>query len=408
MKRLCNILILLLMAPIALEAGWNIITNMPIPRHGLAAVELNGKIYLIGGQAMHHGGGVGAVNTVTVYDPATGEWDAEVASLNYARSYAYAATHNGYIYVLGGRNGILPVPQVERYNPEANRWTVATELPFPRDGLGGAVWGDSLFVIGGSSPDSLQGMNRVDIYRFSDSTWTTGPAIHQARAAGLTLRLRNRLYVLGGIRLSPLASMEIFENGTWNSGPNLPQSMANFGGVVYGDSLVIAGGIFQHGSSNSCYIYSDNEWIQGPLLNYPRAGLVMVRHGDSVFAFGGRYHQSAVSQVEELSLSPVAIEPETNGIPQEFSLGNYPNPFNPRTTIQAKIPEISHIAEVHLRIYNLLGQLVYESKQVYIGAGEYQWRFNANSLQKPLSGGVYVYRVTAGRQQESGKMVYLP
>jgi predicted nucleotidyltransferase len=76
--------------------------------------------------------------------------------------------------------------------------------------------------------------------------------------------------------------------------------------------------------------------------------------------------------------------------PKNFILcTNYPNPFNPATTIQLDIPKASFVT---LKVYNVLGQevttLVNEKRE----AGGYEIEFNASSL----SSGVYFYRLVAG------------
>jgi photosystem II stability/assembly factor-like uncharacterized protein len=88
-----------------------------------------------------------------------------------------------------------------------------------------------------------------------------------------------------------------------------------------------------------------------------------------------------------------------NEIPAEFKLyNNYPNPFNPSTTIKYDLPENGF---VKIRVFDITGQevntLVNEQKQ----AGRYEITFNAASL----SSGVYFYRIEAGKFTEMKKMV---
>ncbi len=74
------------------------------------------------------------------------------------------------------------------------------------------------------------------------------------------------------------------------------------------------------------------------------------------------------------------------GVAGEFTLvGNYPNPFNPSTKIQFRVPE-QGIAT--LQIYDILGRLAQEVESPVVG-GTYEQTFNAASL----SSGVYFYRL---------------
>lgn len=79
--------------------------------------------------------------------------------------------------------------------------------------------------------------------------------------------------------------------------------------------------------------------------------------------------------------------------PKEFELSqNYPNPFNPSTRINYTLP---FDARVTLEIYNITGiriaQLVNEEKP----AGFYSIDFNSSLIDKSISSGVYLYRITA-------------
>jgi len=67
-------------------------------------------------------------------------------------------------------------------------------------------------------------------------------------------------------------------------------------------------------------------------------------------------------------------------------LRNYPNPFNPVTTIAFHVPRQQNI---RLEIYNLTGQMVLSSQLPNIPAGEHRYRFNASASP----GGIYICRL---------------
>jgi hypothetical protein len=86
-------------------------------------------------------------------------------------------------------------------------------------------------------------------------------------------------------------------------------------------------------------------------------------------------------------------------LPSEVSLGyNYPNPFNPTTTISYSIPQSQH---VHLSVYNILGQQVAVLVDDVRPSGFATVTFDASSL----SSGVYVYRIVSGTEIISRKML---
>ena len=90
----------------------------------------------------------------------------------------------------------------------------------------------------------------------------------------------------------------------------------------------------------------------------------------------------------------------------EFILNyNYPNPFNPVTTISYKLPQA---ALVRMTIYDLLGRQVKTliNKTQDTGYKSVIWDAT-NDYGKPVSAGVYLYQIQAGNFVQSRKMVLL-
>ena len=106
--------------------------------------------------------------------------------------------------------------------------------------------------------------------------------------------------------------------------------------------------------------------------------------------------------------SPVtAVASETVTMPTAFALGaNYPNPFNPATTIPLSVP--AGAEDVDVSIYNVLGQPV---RQVWAGplaAGEHRLGWDGRNAQgQAVAAGVYLYRLQVGEQTRLRKMVKL-
>ncbi|MFN3872464.1 MAG: T9SS type A sorting domain-containing protein [Ignavibacterium sp.] len=88
-------------------------------------------------------------------------------------------------------------------------------------------------------------------------------------------------------------------------------------------------------------------------------------------------------------------------IPTTFSLEqNFPNPFNPTTTIQYSLPQAE---DVTLKIYNLLGEEVKTLVNDYQQAGKHSVQFNSNNL----ASGIYFYRLQAGSFIQTKKMILI-
>lgn len=79
---------------------------------------------------------------------------------------------------------------------------------------------------------------------------------------------------------------------------------------------------------------------------------------------------------------------------------NYPNPFNPVTTIGYSIPKASY---VELNVYDMLGREVTSLIRKEQAAGEYKVQFDGSSLPS----GIYIYSIQAGHFRDSKKLVLL-
>jgi len=88
-------------------------------------------------------------------------------------------------------------------------------------------------------------------------------------------------------------------------------------------------------------------------------------------------------------------------------LFNYPNPFNPSTTISFEI-DYDQQEQIELIIYNLKGQKVkqIEISNVELGLNEVVWNGD-DELGKPVSSGIYFYKLISGDIQISRKMLLL-
>lgn len=103
----------------------------------------------------------------------------------------------------------------------------------------------------------------------------------------------------------------------------------------------------------------------------------------------------------------VANEPSTsveeygNTLPDDYVLHqNFPNPFNPSTTIRFSIIETDPVT---LKIYNSIGQEVAELVNAVLPAGSYTVNWNAENI----SSGIYFYTLTTNSFKDTKKMILL-
>ena len=115
--------------------------------------------------------------------------------------------------------------------------------------------------------------------------------------------------------------------------------------------------------------------------------------------------------IDDVEIYPYELETSVSQsiekpLPQKYALlDNYPNPFNPSTSIGYELPTNS---QVILTIFNLLGQeirtLVNENKEA--GHHTVHWDGKDNFGKKAVSG-VYLYQINAGDFRYTKKMLLL-
>lgn len=97
------------------------------------------------------------------------------------------------------------------------------------------------------------------------------------------------------------------------------------------------------------------------------------------------------SQFEYFTTEQVTAAEEEEQTPSEFTLSeNYPNPFNPSTTISFGLSEQAH---VEIRVYDVTGREIATLVDEQRSAGSYNVEFATDSVS--LSSGIYLYRMVA-------------
>ncbi|MCF7803319.1 MAG: T9SS type A sorting domain-containing protein [Candidatus Marinimicrobia bacterium] len=126
---------------------------------------------------------------------------------------------------------------------------------------------------------------------------------------------------------------------------------------------------------------------------------------ESVFVKGGmdefsifRYALSgeAVSNLYERNTT--ALDPSSSPEQYELSVRNYPNPFNPVTMIEYTVP---NKAPVTVSVYTVTGKKVATLVNSRHRPGLYRVLFDGS----PYGSGLYFYRITAGSQVQTEKMI---
>jgi len=92
---------------------------------------------------------------------------------------------------------------------------------------------------------------------------------------------------------------------------------------------------------------------------------------------------------------------EFSGTPNTFSVGTaYPNPFNPSTNLSL---ELNTTADISVKVFNIMGQLVDVIAEGTYGPNTYNWTWDAENL----ASGVYLVRTQVGNSVDNQKVMLL-
>ncbi len=110
-------------------------------------------------------------------------------------------------------------------------------------------------------------------------------------------------------------------------------------------------------------------------------------------------------RVLEFLYAPLALG-ENGQIPTTFDISqNFPNPFNPTTTIKYQVPKS---VDVTLNIYNILGQKVRTLVNKTMEPGYYKVVWDGtNDYGVKVASGIYLYRIKAGDFVQTRKMILM-
>ena len=125
------------------------------------------------------------------------------------------------------------------------------------------------------------------------------------------------------------------------------------------------------------------------------------------FNLGGRT-QDNIIYFDNISFysNSVGVDNRNETFPHGFALEqNFPNPFNPSTTIRYELPEDGL---VNITIYDITGRHISTLVSSHQNAGYKSIQWNAtNNHGEPVSAGVYLYKIQAGEFLQTKKMVLL-
>jgi len=171
----------------------------------------------------------------------------------------------------------------------------------------------------------------------------------------------------------------------------------------------VVGGIGSYSWMSSEMAQDVNDWYEHPERNHGW----LLKGDESTNVTTKRFdsHENAtVSQRPQLEVwySPAtSIEKPQQILPREIAVqANYPNPFNPSTSIPLRLQKTFQNIQIH--IYDSAGELVKTLHSGGLAAGEYTFTWDgSNHAQVQVASGVYYLQVTGNGFNEMQKMVLI-
>jgi hypothetical protein len=117
--------------------------------------------------------------------------------------------------------------------------------------------------------------------------------------------------------------------------------------------------------------------------------------------FDGQFTQLDIPMCETVDIKDY----ELSAIINDFNLSNFPNPFNPETTISFSIPQDS---KVDLSIFNIKGQKKTTLIQEHLPKGKHEVVWSGRDQHNnQVSSGIYFYKLKVSNQESVKRMLLL-
>ncbi|GJQ63353.1 MAG: hypothetical protein SCALA702_24060 [Melioribacteraceae bacterium] len=226
---------------------------------------------------------------------------------------------------------------------------------------------------------------------------------HQGQTTNHTI-INSSSAMVTGVEWNGMSSFHAFGMITEDSGENWTQTF-NFTNVYCRDLEIDPTGFGLLARSDKKLMETMNGGYSWNEIEYPFFDEIDELVPDSnggMYAFD--YTNKKVYQNKDIGFITVGLEEEqTQDVSalHNFTIyQNYPNPFNPETTIRFYNPVANSVL---VTVYNMLGERVSQPLNKVLEAGEHSIKFNGENLPS----GIYFYRIQAGKNIETRKMILI-
>jgi uncharacterized delta-60 repeat protein len=256
-----------------------------------------------------------------------------------------------------------------------------------------------------------------------------GPGNSEDKAYSIVVDDEDNIIVSGSSRSSSSAGSEDYATVKYNkdsgsqmwasryNGPGNSEDKAYSIVVDDEDNIIVTGSsrsdAFAGSEDYATVKYNNNNgnpvWVaryDGAGNNTDAAHSMVIDPSNKIIITGFSKHSALLGAEDYLTIKYdndeiTIISGQGNETPEDFMLyNNFPNPFNPATSIRIDIPEKTF---VNLSVFDIKGSKVADLINKELSAGKYSINFDAASLPS----GVYFYKLKAGGYSITKKMILL-
>jgi hypothetical protein len=170
---------------------------------------------------------------------------------------------------------------------------------------------------------------------------------------------------------------------------NVPVELASFTSIVKGNNVVLNWKTITETNNKGFEVYRNGNLIKFVPGFGTTTEMKSYQFTDNGLINGNYSYKLVQIDLDGTNKVVASTEVSVNSLPKQFALSqNFPNPFNPSTSIKFDLPVDSKIT---LQVYNMIGQVVAELADGNFAAGSHNVDFNASGL----TSGMYIYNLKA-------------